>query len=94
MDPGVFFPILHESLKGLYVDSIVTNFSHKFQFLAFESFSELAWTITPSSSIPTWQPVTHFLCGSLAGSVATVTMQPLDVIRTRFVAQGNKKVGK
>ena len=38
------------------------------------------------------QPVSHMICGSLAGGVSTVVVQPLDVIRTRFVAQGEPKV--
>jgi len=62
------------------------------QFLAFETFSELAWKITPLSTRSSWQPFAHFVCGGMAGTVATVVMQPLDVIRTRFVAQGNRKI--
>ena len=32
------------------------------------------------------------MCGGLAACSATVAIQPLDVIRTRFVAQGEPKV--
>ena len=38
------------------------------------------------------RPFTHTLCGGLAACSATVAIQPLDVIRTRFVAQGEPKV--
>lgn len=38
------------------------------------------------------RPVTHFVCGGLAGCAATLASQPFDVIRTRFVAQGEPKV--
>ncbi|UYV78215.1 SLC25A19 [Cordylochernes scorpioides] len=36
-------------------------------------------------------PVSHFLCGSVAGCVATVASQPFDVVRTRLVGQGEPK---
>lgn len=36
--------------------------------------------------------VTHGLCGALASSTATLTAQPLDVLRTRFAAQKEPKV--
>lgn len=32
-----------------------------------------------------------FFCGSLAGAIAAVCTQPLDVLRTRFIAQGEPK---
>ncbi len=36
--------------------------------------------------------VCHFLCGSLAGCTATAVTQPLDVLRARFIAQGEPKI--
>ena len=36
--------------------------------------------------------VTHFVCGGIAGCLASTVAQPLDVIRTRLVAQGEPKV--
>ncbi|KAG5449953.1 Mitochondrial thiamine pyrophosphate carrier [Clonorchis sinensis] len=33
-----------------------------------------------------------FICGSLAGSFAAIATQPLDVLRTRFIAQGEPKL--
>ncbi|OQV12197.1 Mitochondrial thiamine pyrophosphate carrier [Hypsibius exemplaris] len=37
-------------------------------------------------------PMSYFLCGSVAGMTATLAAHPLDVIRTRFVGQGKRKV--
>jgi len=37
-------------------------------------------------------PVTHFVCGGISGCAASLVIQPLDVIRTRLVAQGEPKV--
>ena len=34
----------------------------------------------------------NFLSGGLAGIVATMCCHPLDVVRTRFVSQGEPKV--
>jgi hypothetical protein len=42
--------------------------------------------ITVSS--PTAKTITHFIAGSIAASVAVVSCQPMDVLRTRFVGQG------
>lgn len=37
--------------------------------------------------------VTNFICGGLAGAVGTLTSSPLDVVRTRLIAQDDKKKG-
>ncbi|XP_062976342.1 mitochondrial thiamine pyrophosphate carrier [Elgaria multicarinata webbii] len=34
----------------------------------------------------------HFVCGGLAACAATVTVQPLDTLRTRMAAQGEPKI--
>lgn len=36
--------------------------------------------------------VSHFVCGGVAGCLSSTVAQPLDVIRTRLVAQGEPKV--
>jgi hypothetical protein len=46
--------------------------------------------ITVSS--PTAKTITHFITGSIAASVAVISCQPVDVLRTRFVGQGEPKV--
>lgn len=34
----------------------------------------------------------HFLCGGLSACVATLAVHPVDVLRTRFAAQGEPRV--
>jgi hypothetical protein len=34
----------------------------------------------------------HFICGGLSACAATLTVHPVDVLRTRFAAQGEPKV--
>ena len=67
-------------------------FLFPFQFVTFEALTKSAWQYLPSYFSTDFRHVTHFTCGSLAGGVATVTSQPFDVLRTRFVAQGKHKV--
>ncbi|KAG8446131.1 hypothetical protein GDO86_013846 [Hymenochirus boettgeri] len=59
------------------------------QFVTFELLTKL---IHNSSSLDPRGPAVHFLCGGLAACSATLTVQPLDTLRTRFAAQGEPKV--
>ncbi|KAM9296421.1 mitochondrial thiamine pyrophosphate carrier-like [Gastrophryne carolinensis] len=61
------------------------------QFASFEALTEAIYT---SSSLNTRAPAVHFLCGGLAACSATLTVHPLDTLRTRFAAQGEPKVYK
>ncbi|XP_018417046.1 PREDICTED: mitochondrial thiamine pyrophosphate carrier [Nanorana parkeri] len=61
------------------------------QFMSFEVLTEVFHT---STSLDTRAPAVHFLCGGLAACSATLTVQPLDTLRTRFAAQGEPKVYK
>lgn len=64
------------------------------QFMSFEAITELMWRTYPASTSPKWKPVTHFVSGGLAGCLSSTVAQPLDVLRTRLVAQGEPKVYK
>lgn len=64
------------------------------QFMAFETMTEIMWKTYPLSTSPQWKPVSHFVCGGVAGCLSSTVAQPLDVIRTRLVAQGEPKVYK
>ncbi|PIO40602.1 hypothetical protein AB205_0112290, partial [Aquarana catesbeiana] len=58
------------------------------QFVSFEALTE---GIHTSTSLDTRAPAVHFMCGGLAACSATLTVQPLDTLRTRFAAQGEPK---
>lgn len=60
---------------------------------AFEKFTKQLSELFPitTSSSPA-KAITHFLTGSIAASVAVVCCQPMDLLRTRFVGQGEPKV--
>lgn len=62
------------------------------QFTVFEVLTQQVSNELPDTLTSDLKPVTHFVCGSLAGCAATLAAQPFDVIRTRFVAQGRHKV--
>ena len=63
-----------------------------FQFSAFELLTKSVWDYLPSSLTLQYRPITHFVCGGLSGCAATLAAHPFDVLRTRFVAQGNERV--
>lgn len=61
------------------------------QFLAFEELTELLYQ---ANLYQTHQFSAHFVCGGLSAGTATLTVHPVDVLRTRLAAQGEPKVSK
>uniref|UniRef100_UPI00398F08B1 mitochondrial thiamine pyrophosphate carrier isoform X1 n=2 Tax=Pristiophorus japonicus TaxID=55135 RepID=UPI00398F08B1 len=59
------------------------------QFVSFEFLTKFVHDATLYDSR---NASMHFVCGGLAACSATVTVQPLDTLRTRFVAQGEPKI--
>ncbi|XP_043940881.1 mitochondrial thiamine pyrophosphate carrier [Protopterus annectens] len=59
------------------------------QFVSFEGLTKFVHIAT---SFNTRDPAVHFVCGGLAACSATLAIQPLDTLRTRFAAQGEPKV--
>ncbi|CAL1530849.1 unnamed protein product [Lymnaea stagnalis] len=62
------------------------------QYSTFEILTERIWHYLPEILTTTYRPVTHTLCGGLSGCIATAFIFPVDLIRTRFVAQGEPKI--
>lgn len=62
------------------------------QYTSFEVLTKGAWLFLPvEMTTSNWRSVTHTVCGGLSGCVATTVIHPLDVLRTRFIAQGEPK---
>ncbi|XP_025902705.1 mitochondrial thiamine pyrophosphate carrier [Nothoprocta perdicaria] len=59
------------------------------QFMVFESLTKLVHNVTSYSARGSF---VHFVCGGLAACTATVAVQPVDTLRTRFAAQGEPKI--
>ncbi|XP_060109061.1 mitochondrial thiamine pyrophosphate carrier [Heteronotia binoei] len=59
------------------------------QFVSFEFLTKLAHDNTPYDARDFG---VHFVCGGLSACAATVTVQPLDTLRTRLAAQGEPKI--
>lgn len=57
--------------------------------MAFESLTKLVHNVTSYNARDSF---VHFICGGLAACTATVAVQPVDTLRTRFAAQGEPKV--
>lgn len=64
------------------------------QFISFEVLTQQTWYLLPHLQHDVYRPMVHFVCGGIAGPLATVFSFPSDVVRTRLVAQGEPKVYK
>ncbi|KAI9731954.1 MAG: mitochondrial thiamine pyrophosphate transporter [Cirrosporium novae-zelandiae] len=81
-----------EGLTGLWKGNVPAELLYLFygscQFTTYHSTNHLL------SSLPRRLPPSaeSFISGAVAGGIATTTTYPLDLLRTRFAAQGNDKV--
>lgn len=67
------------------------------QFMWFQQITKASYSLFPSSynhRTKKLKPSAHFVCGGIAAGLTVMTSQPLDVIRTRLVAQGEPKLYK
>jgi solute carrier family 25 thiamine pyrophosphate transporter 19 len=62
------------------------------QFVSFEVMTQQTCYLLPHLQQGIYRPMVHFVCGGIAGTLATVFSFPSDVVRTRLVAQGEPKV--
>jgi solute carrier family 25 thiamine pyrophosphate transporter 19 len=80
-----------EGLTGLWKGNIPAELLYltygAVQFSAYTSISQVIETIPPPYTLP--GSVTSFVSGAAAGAAATTATYPLDLLRTRFAAQGS-----
>ncbi|KAH7086746.1 mitochondrial carrier domain-containing protein [Paraphoma chrysanthemicola] len=83
-----------EGLTGLWKGNIPAELLYLtyggVQFSAYTSFSHLLETIPEPYTLP--NAAASFVSGAAAGAAATTVTYPLDLLRTRFAAQGNDRV--
>lgn len=92
---------MEEGLFGLWKGHLsgqILSFSFvTTQFLWFQQLTKASYSLVPNSFDKKTQklkPSVHFFCGGLAAGLTVLNSQPLDVIRTRLVAQGEPRMYK
>jgi solute carrier family 25 thiamine pyrophosphate transporter 19 len=84
--------VSQEGITGLWKGNIPAELLYVCyggaQFTAYRSLSQLQATL-PHRFPPT---VESFISGAAAGAIATTITYPLDLLRTRFAAQGTEKI--
>lgn len=83
-----------EGLTGLWKGNIPAEAMYlaygSVQFSAYTYISHLLETVSEPYTIPSY--ANSFISGALAGACATTATYPLDLLRTRFAAQGRDRV--
>lgn len=83
-----------EGLTGLWKGNVPAEYLYltygAIQFLSYRSASQALSSLPKEYKLP--DSAVSFLSGALAGTAATTVTYPLDLLRTRFAAQGTEKV--
>lgn len=88
----------HEGITGFWKGNIPAEGLYlsygAAQFLAYRSATQALDTLTEGNDGGSLLPGTakSFIAGAVAGTAATTATYPLDLLRTRFAAQGTEKV--
>ena len=86
----------HEGITGFWKGNIPAEGLYlsygAIQFLAYRSTSQLIGTFADSHEINLPGAAKSFVAGAAAGTAATTATYPLDLLRTRFAAQGTERV--
>jgi solute carrier family 25 (mitochondrial thiamine pyrophosphate transporter), member 19 len=84
--------VAQEGITGLWKGNIPAELMYltygAAQFLAYRQVNVLIEETAPGTP----DSVKSFVAGAAAGSFATTVTYPLDLLRTRFAAQGGEKV--
>ncbi|KAI0555180.1 mitochondrial dicarboxylate carrier protein [Xylaria curta] len=87
--------VKHEGITGLWKGNVPAELMYvsysAIQFTAYRSMTMLLHRLFGEQNrLP--QAAESFISGAAAGATATATTYPLDLLRTRFAAQGNDRV--
>ena len=86
----------HEGITGFWKGNIPAEGLYlsygAIQFLAYRSSNQLLDVLATKSDVGIPAPAKSFISGAVAGTAATTATYPLDLLRTRFAAQGTVKV--
>ena len=84
--------VAHEGVGGLWKGNIPAELLYvcygPVQFVTFKECALALQRVAPHTTAD----LRHLLAGSAAGAAATVATYPLDLLRTRFAAQGLQRV--
>jgi solute carrier family 25 thiamine pyrophosphate transporter 19 len=84
----------HEGVTGLWKGNVPAELMYvsyaALQFTTYRSLTQLLHRAFGERALP--KSVESFAAGAGAGATATVATYPLDLLRTRFAAQGNDRV--
>ncbi|KAI1266812.1 mitochondrial thiamine pyrophosphate carrier 1 [Xylariaceae sp. FL1019] len=84
----------NEGIRGLWKGNVPAELMYvsyaAIQFTAYRSTTLLLHRISGENRLP--KATESFISGATAGAMATATTYPLDLLRTRFAAQGNDRV--
>ncbi|TKA82738.1 Mitochondrial thiamine pyrophosphate carrier 1 [Friedmanniomyces simplex] len=86
----------HEGITGFWKGNIPAEGLYlsygAAQFLAYRSANQVLESLEQREGVKIPGPAKSFLAGATAGTAATTVTYPLDLLRTRFAAQGTEKV--
>ncbi|KAK5126958.1 mitochondrial thiamine pyrophosphate transporter [Meristemomyces frigidus] len=86
----------HEGITGFWKGNIPAEGLYlsygAVQFLAYRSTNQAIDALAQKGEVKIPGTVKSFVAGAIAGTAATTATYPLDLLRTRFAAQGTEKV--
>ncbi|KAI9313215.1 mitochondrial carrier domain-containing protein [Dichotomocladium elegans] len=93
MIPALKTILREEGVRGLYKGNLAAEYLYLLysavEFYAYRELESLIETMDLDSRLP--RSAKTFISGMLAGSIATGTTYPFDLLRTRFAMQGSNK---
>ncbi|KAI1112478.1 mitochondrial dicarboxylate carrier protein [Nemania sp. NC0429] len=88
--------VKHEGLTALWKGNVPAELMYvayaSVQFTTYRSATMLLHRLSGGEANRLPPAAESFICGAIAGATATTTTYPLDLLRTRFAAQGNDRV--